>query len=267
MQRGQLFLLLTGTHGTGPFARRLSTNAALLGYHVIQPMYPDDIAASACRKDKDPDAFAKFRWAIIEGGESPHLPHPIPRPESIENRIIKLLVYLKQKHPGQEWGQFLQGDQIAWNKVVVGGMSQGGGHAALIATKHLVARVLCFGAPKDYSIYSNAPAKWYQKSVTPPMRYFAFNNTHDEQACNYQQELEILTKLGVSQVRGTADVDTESPPYHGAHALFTSWPGPNEVIDSIPAHTSVLRDTLVGSDGRPLFRPVWIYMLTAPTNR
>ena len=152
--RGQLFLLLTGTSGAGPFAKRLCTNAAMSGYHVIEPMYPDDIPASVCRGDEDPKAFARFRWAIIEGGASPHLPHPIPRPESIENRTIKLLAYLERKHPGEQWGQFLQGGQIAWDKVAVGGMSQGGGHAALIATKHLVARVLCFGSPKDYSTYA-----------------------------------------------------------------------------------------------------------------
>lgn len=265
--RGQLLLFLTGTHGEGPFARRFCTNAAMLGYHVIQPMYPDDVPASVCRKDRDSAAFAKFRWAIIEGGASPHLPQPIPREESIEHRTIKLLAYLQREHPEQGWGQFLQQGQIAWAKVAVGGISQGGGHAALIATKHLVARVLCFGAPKDYSIASNAPAKWYAKSVTPQARYFAFNNTHDEQACNYRQQLENLTKLGVRQVGGTADVDTDPPPYHGAHALFTSWPGPHESIDSIPAHTSVLRDSVLDRDGRPLFRPVWIYMLTAPTQR
>ena len=74
-----------------------------------------------------------------------------PGGESIENRTVKLLRYLEQKHPDDEWGQFLQGDQLAWNKIVIGGMSQGGGHA-LIATRHLVARVLCFGGPKDYSL-------------------------------------------------------------------------------------------------------------------
>jgi dienelactone hydrolase len=265
-RRDQLFVLLTGTGGNGPFALRLSTNAALLGYHVIQPMYPDDIPASVCRNDKDSAAFATFRTAIIEGGSSPYLPKPIPRSESIENRTIKLLRYLEREHPEEQWGQFLEGDQMAWNKVAIGGMSQGGGHAALIATRHLVARVLCFGGPKDYSLAAQSPAKWYDQSITPPGRYFAFNNTHDRQGCDYEQQLEILAKLGIRQLGGLADVDVESPPYHGAHAMFTSWPGPNEPIESLPAHTSVLRDNLLGSDQRPIFRPVWIYMLTAPTD-
>lgn len=265
--RGELLMFLTGTNGSGPTALRLCINAAMLGYHVIEPMYPNDIPASICRKDQDAGAFGRFRWAIIEGGEAPHLPHPIPRAESIENRTIKLLVYLERKHPDQQWGQFLRNGQIAWDKVAVSGMSQGAGHAALIATKHRVARVVCFGGPKDYSIAAKAPAKWYANSVTPAVRYFAFNNTHDEQGCNYRQQLEILTTLGICQVGGTADVDTESPPYHGAHALFTSWPGPHEAIASLAAHTSVVRNTLLDDNGRPVFRRVWIYMLTAPIPR
>jgi hypothetical protein len=264
--KGQLFVLLTGTTGKQPFAMRLSKNAAMLGFHVIQPMYPDDIPASMCRNDKDPDAFATFRWAIIAGGMSPHLPNAIPYSESIENRTIKLLAYLEHKHPNQHWGQFLQGGAIAWEKVALGGMSQGGGHAALIATTHRVARVLCFGAPKDYSVYWKAPANWYSKSITPPTRYFSFNNVHDQQGCDYPQQLEILKTLGITQAGGMADVDRDAPPFHHAHALFTSWPGTQEKIDSISAHTSVIRDNLFGSDGRPLFRSVWIHMLTASTD-
>ena len=261
--RNQLVILLPGTNGKGPTGlERLSINAANLGYHVITPMYPNDIAATSCQHDEDPDAFAKFRWAIIEGGSSSHLKGAISRAESIENRIIKLLKYLQRKHADQSWGQFLNGDQIVWEKVVIGGMSQGGGHAALIATRRLVARVLCFGAPKDYNLRLGAPAAWYGKSETPPTRYFAFNNTHDRQGCDYRQEVEILNKLGVAQVAGIANVDAEPRPYHGARVLFTNWPGPGSSIASINAHTSVIDDgPWAGS--APLFRPVWLYMLSS----
>jgi len=33
----------------------------------------------------------------------------------------------------------------------------------------------------------------------------------------------------------------------------------------VEAHTSVTRDSLLADDGTPLFRPVWRYMLEAPT--
>lgn len=262
--RGELFVLLPGTHGAKTGMKRLMTNATMVGYHVVEVMYNDDIPAEVCSDDNDANAFAQFRWALIEGGASPHLEDAIPRAESIENRLVKLLQYLDAHDPDRRWGQYLQGNDPAWDKIAIGGMSQGGGHAALIATRYAVARVLCFGAPKDYSRRLDAPAAWYQQSVTPPARYFAFNNIHDGQGCTPQQQLANLRALGVAQL-GTALVDDNAPPYARAHALFTGWPGQHEEIRSIEAHTSVSRDNLLTDDGAPLFRPVWRYMLEAPT--
>lgn len=262
--RGELFVLLPGTGGKKTGMKRLMTNAALVGYHVIEVMYNDDIPADICARDADPNAFAEFRWALIEGGSSPHLDGAIPRAESIESRLAKFLQYLEVHDPDRGWGQYLQGSDPAWGKIAIGGMSQGGGHAALIATRFAVARVLCFGAPKDYSQRLKAPAAWYQRSVTPPGRYFAFNNTHDAQGCNYEEQVANLQALGVAQL-GTAMVDGNAPPYGHAHALFTNWTGDRSDIRSTEAHTSVSRDNLLASDGTPLFRPVWRYMLEAPT--
>ncbi|HWF63214.1 MAG TPA: hypothetical protein VN685_01235 [Rhizomicrobium sp.] len=260
--RNQLAIMLPGTNGEGRGLLRVCVNAAVMGYHVIIPMYPNDVAAAVCRNDEDPDAFEKFRLAIIEGGTSPYLKEGIARSESIENRIVKLLRYLGSRHSDQGWGQYLRGDNIVWEKIAIGGGSQGGGHAALIATKYPVARVLCFGAPKDYSTRLRAPAAWYRKSVTPPSRFFAFNNTHDRQGCSYEQQVENLRALGIAD--GIANVDTDGPPYRHARALFTSWPGPESSIESLPAHTSVIDDEPWRDNG-PIFRPVWRYMFTEPT--
>ncbi len=58
--------------------------ASQLGYHVIQPIYTNDVAVDICQNDADPNAFSKFRLAIIQGGERPHKPD-VPRVESLEN--------------------------------------------------------------------------------------------------------------------------------------------------------------------------------------
>jgi hypothetical protein len=261
-----LLLFIPGTNTTPdkpqtPGAQWFCRWAALLGYHVIFIMYPNTVAAAeACRDSPDPDAFSTFRWALIEGGNTPYI--NIPREESIENRTIKLLAYLQRRHPRQGWGEFLRNGEIAWEKVTVAGQSQGGGHAAIIATRYLVARVLCFGAPKDYSRHLHAPAKWYDKSVTPPGRYFAFNHKQDHQGCDYNEQVENLDRLGVLKIAGIADVDQEARPFHYAHALFTNYPGTH--IDSLTAHTSVIRGDLTMPTSRPHFAPVWGYMLTTP---
>src|SRR5271166_5091306 len=96
---------------------------------------------------------------------------------SLGLRVFKLLLYLKTLRPREHWEQFLNDDDsIKWETIAVAGQSQGGGHAALIGIKHQVARVLCFGSPKDYSKRLNAPAAWYgDESATPKDRFFAFN--------------------------------------------------------------------------------------------
>lgn len=265
--RRGLFVFFPGTE-TDPNAIQrpgvpwLCRWAALLGYHAVFLMYPNTIAAAeTCRDSPDLDAFSIFRWAIIEGGDTPYI--KIPRVESIENRLIKLLVYLRSRFPHGGWGEFLVGGRIDWARVVVSGGSQGGGHAAIIATKQLVGRVLCFGAPKDYSRHAREPAKWYDNSVTPAGRYFAFNHRQDDFGCTPDQQIENLKRLGVFQL-GSADVDQEARPFHGAHALFTNYPGTK--IDHLEAHVSVSVGDIQAPapTGRPHFAPVWGYMLTAP---
>lgn len=269
-QRNQLLLFIPGTQPRDkkgnpekPSAIRFCKNAAMSGYHVVYLMYPNDVAAAeACRDKPDRDAFSLFRWALIEGGNNSYI--NVPRAESIENRTIKLMQYLQREHPNQNWGQFVVDGHVAWEKVAVAGQSQGGGHAAIIATRYMVARVLCFGAPKDYSRYYNEPAKWYESSVTPMSRYFAFNNYQDHQGCEPDQQLENIKKLGIDRAGGISDVDKLARPFNHAHVLFTNWPG--TTTDSLTAHGSMIGPKPLNANGTPLFRPVWLYMLNAHTD-
>jgi len=179
--RHELLLWLTGTGGKGKTAVGFCNLAADLGYHVVTLMYPDDIPAAACANDSNPKSFEKFRMAIIRGGSATiqrgRKNVSIERSESIENRLIKLLIHLKPMRPREHWEQFLNDDgTIKWESIAVAGQSQGGGHAALMGVKRRVARVVCFGAPKDYSKRLNAPSAWYgEASATPKGRFFAFN--------------------------------------------------------------------------------------------
>ena len=123
--RNQLLLFIPGTQPEGrkgepqkPLAQWFCKVAALNGYHVVYLMYPNDVAAmEACPRSPNRDAFSVFRWAIIEGGNTPYI--NIPRTECIENRTIKLMEYLQRQHPNQSWGQFVVGGHIAWQKVAV----------------------------------------------------------------------------------------------------------------------------------------------------
>ena len=165
------------------------------GYHCIELMYPDDIAAAeVCRDDRDPKSYEAFRWAIIKGGASPHL--TIDRVDSIEHRLHRLLLLLSQLRPREDWGQFLHGSEIAWERIAVAGQSQGGGHAGLIGVKYHVARVIMFGAPKDYSRARRQPATWYSEpKATPVEAFFSINHRQDRVGCSFDEVLQSLHVL------------------------------------------------------------------------
>ena len=258
--RHQLLLFIPGTHVPGgPRGDKGPSGflqlAANLGYHAAKLVYPDETAAAqVCNNDKDPLAFESFRMSIIAGSSSPHI--EVSRTDSIENRLIKLLLLLKQIRPKERWEQFLNEDGgIKWESIVVAGQSQGGGHAALIAIKHRVARVICTGAPKDYSHALDKPVAWYlEASATPKGRFFAFNHLQDRMGdCSLKQQMENLKALGLNEF-GAADVDTDKPPYRHARILTTNYPGGQ--VSSGEAHSSVI--------AKELFKDVWSYMLTEP---
>jgi pimeloyl-ACP methyl ester carboxylesterase len=170
-----------------------------------------------------------------------------------------LLQYLSASRPDEGWSRFLTDEAVInWEKIAVAGQSQGGGHAALIAVRHRVARVICTGSPKDYNQKLNAPAAWLcADSATPAARYFAFNHRQDRQAATWGQQLENLHALKLDAFGPPVDVDKEAPPYQHSRILFTNYPG--GTLDSKEAHTAVISWRNAG-----VFEPVWRYMLTEP---
>jgi len=267
--RHQLYLFINGTHtkgeprGIGPVA--FCDVAADLGYHVLVLAYPDEIPASVCSADIDQNAFEVFRLAIIHGGNSKHI--SVDPSDCIENRLAKALQYWQKLRPRENWGQFLNSDgTIRWDSIAVGGQSQGGGHAVLIAIKHQVARVICTGSPKDFNHKHNSPAAYYnENSATPKNRFFAFNHYQDYTGSTSPQELlKNLKALKLDAFGAPADVDNEPFPYHHARILMTAFPPVNvtgpQSDGSLTAHFSMLNRT-----NAERWNQVWTYMLSEPT--
>jgi hypothetical protein len=259
--RRELLIWIPGTQNTeseGPGAAAAFCKvAANLGYHAIILKYPNDESASICRQDSDPLAFENFRMALIAGGASKHV--TIGRAESIENRLLKLLGYLRKIRPEEHWEEFLNAEgDIKWAAIAVAGQSQGGGHAALIGIKHRVSRVICLGAPKDYSLALGRPAAWLTvESATPKASFFALNHQQDHQGCSPEQQMENLRALKLGAFGKPMDVDRAEPPYNQSRILTTNYPGGK--LSSGEAHTMA-----INPHNEPVFRKVWAYMLTAP---
>ena len=171
---GQLAVFMPGTDGKPGTSTLLLKVIADQGYRVIGLEYDDEPAVMrVCPRDPDPRCSGRFRNMRIFGGQGGS-PVANDAAETIVNRLTRLLVYLDDQHPQQNWRQYLLADGPDWSRILVCGLSQGAGMAAYIAKKEPVARVVLFSSPWDNFGSSRTLAPWlYEPSVTPPERWFA----------------------------------------------------------------------------------------------
>jgi len=247
-QNNLLLVFIPGTGGRGHEAKAFCRLAANLGFHVVSLTYPSTISMSRFRGSADPDVFLKARENVIYG----RVPFPrlgVNEPNSIHNRLLKLLQHLAATFPEEKWDQYLdKGGALVWRKLVLSGGSQGGGHAAMMAMQHEVARVTMFGSPKDFNIHFRKPAKWFSgPNATPLNRFFSFVHSADEgHGCSYPQQLENYQAMKLLPRYSVVNVDEVPSPY-GHSRLLTS-----SRYQKHP-HPSVIRDII--------YRDVWKYML------
>ncbi|MBK1989429.1 hypothetical protein A0J48_018130 [Sphaerospermopsis aphanizomenoides BCCUSP55] len=254
--RNRLFVFFPGSYGKASRQQLITQAAAKQGYHAINLNYPNSwTVGNLCRKNPDPDCSGKVRKEIINGKDYSPLVD-ISAANSITNRLVKLLKYLNQKYPQQRWGQYLNGDTIKWDLVVVSGHSQGGGHAAMVGKEHQVARVVMLGAPSDYSAVSRQPASWLATpGQTPPERYYGFTHINDE---GYERIQKAWKLLGMVNYGPVVNVDGQHPPYNNSHLLITAFTPSRQG----KYHGSVATDgtTPKRVDGTPIFQEVWQYL-------
>jgi hypothetical protein len=259
-ERGtRIMLLLPGTGGAPSNARDIAQIAARQGYRAIGLMYVDDRAVvNECVADADLDCMAHMREEIITGNAvSPHV--DVDAANSIDGRLASLLTWLAAQRPSEHWEQFLMPDgSPKWDAIAVGGLSQGGGHAAYIARLRVVPRVVMFGAPADG--YDGAPAPWMQIGATPAERYYGFHHQRDP----FTSIDANWIALGLPSFGAAVDVTASTSDFRGSH-MFTT--------DLLPAtgtyahaHPSVFGDAVTPrrSNGSPMFEGVWRYLLGTP---
>src|SRR5438132_6735393 len=118
----KLFVFLPGT-GQNPSSFQLvQQEAARLGYHVIGLMYPTAGGlAKVCPTTPDPSAcYQNSRLEIVDGIDRNGVVN-VNVANSIDNRLTKLLQYLTQQYPNEEWDRFLLRDQPEWARIAVSG--------------------------------------------------------------------------------------------------------------------------------------------------
>jgi hypothetical protein len=182
---------------------------------------------------------------------------------SILNRLVKLLAHLADWFPNDGWSDYLQDGAPRWSTIRLGGFSQGGGHAAMIARDNEVARVCMLEAPVDLigppGSERRLPPWIVPADTTPVDRYYGFHHARSSSP-NAQAFPLAWATLELGHFGPAVDIDSAAPPYDGSHYLITN---AEPIDDGGPnlTHRGVVADAVTPKtpSGQPLFSPVWQY--------
>ncbi len=260
--RNRLVVFFPGTGAVPQDYRSFQQFASTLGFHVIGLTYPNPVAInSICANTLDTACHRLGRQEVFDGTDQ-RADISIDRTNSIENRLVKLLQFLQRTVPNEGWGQYMIGDSVRWNRLITAGHSQGGGHAAYIATIRAVERVAIFSST-DWLTRLNRPADWMSNPKrTAASRFYGFVHNGDEQLSQMAQ-IRGWEALGMGAVSSVVTVDSLPTPYRKSQMLRT-FATPGIANPTVQNHNATVANgyTHRTANGDFLFAPVWTYMLT-----
>lgn len=256
----KLLVFMPGANGQPAQYQLVQQEAARLGYHVIGLMYQNSgpALAGACAAAADSNAcFEDTRLEILDGIHRANSIVSVSVPNSINNRLSKLLAYLDAQFPDEGWSRFLADDGPAWQLVAVSGHSQGGGQAALIAKLHTVARVVVFSSPPDVFVPPGA-TPWVAAVATPSARYFGLAHDREPLFSAIRSNWDLL---GMDDFGAAVVQETSAPPYGFTHMLVTDLLPQSGSYNSAHGSTAVDILTPLDSNGVALLQDAWRYLL------
>ncbi|WP_073080708.1 BPSS1187 family protein [Chitinophaga jiangningensis] len=244
----QLFIMIPGTNGKAADFKRFDSSFAAMGYFVITPDYMNKVVTTVCSTSEDSTCFNNFREEIMFGTPVSDKVQ-VDSANSLVQRITTLLNYLAKQQPKQ-WKQFVINGKPRWEHIIVGGHSQGAGHAAYFGKRFPMAGVLLFSGPQDYLQQFHRPASWQlQVGQTPASKIYAF--LHLQDPFNYNYQIQDVTAVNQQQLTDTTMVQPNSA-VGSHHRIFVT------DIDKKDKHGSTL-----GTE----FTEVWKVMITNAAKR
>jgi hypothetical protein len=252
-RRPKLVVFLPGFGGKPRGSQLLMVEAARLGYYVIGLMYVNEFSiVPSCAGSADRDCAANIRLEVLDGQDRSTAVR-INGANSIDNRLLKLLVYLDENFPSEGWSRFLKDGAPDWSRIVVAGHSNGAAQAAFIGTIRLVSRVALISGPAP-----EEAAAWVSIGKTPAAKYYALYHQHETWTSVI---LANVTALDLDRFGTPVAPELSEPPYGGAHLLATDL-APRGGTDPAIAHVSTAVDTRtpLAPDGTPLLRDAWRYL-------
>lgn len=259
--RNKLFIFFPGTGGSPEFYKLIVKKAAALGYHAIGLMYTNGSEIySWSAANPDNSQFGKCRQEIFDGTNQT-LGVLVDGNNCIKGRLLSLLRYLANRYPTLNFQQFINGNDVYWNKCTLAGHSQGGGHAFYIAKRVAVERSIAF-ASIDWNTYLNRSADWVGAAgATSVSKFYSINSPADE-IFNYANVQVQLNDLGLAGA--ATSIDNNTIPYGGSHRLITTANPAISIV--VPNHNLTCLDGYVPktSSGRvtAAFDNAWTYLIS-----
>ena len=251
---GYLMLFFPGAAASPEQYTTLLRHAASRGHHVVGLAYRNELSVNfqLCLGQPQSGCHAEVRTEILTGENTSDL-LDVDEPNSAFGRLRRLLVYLDTEYPDERWSGFLNDGEIAFERIIAVGHSQGGGHAAFTAKLHRVARSVLFSATE--------PAPWTEMtSATPEAAFFGVVHAGEQNATGM---INSWSNLGLPG--DLTDIDTVAPPYANSHRLKTerSDCGGDPESNGFTHNCTSADDWLPppGPDGRPAFAGLWDYLL------
>ncbi|AOP35120.1 hypothetical protein A0128_15480 [Leptospira tipperaryensis] len=222
-----LAVFLPGS-GSNPIAvSKIIEEGAVRGYHSIGLMYPNaDPINVICNTvpNNSASCFGNTREEILTGVDKTTAVS-VDFINSIDGRLLKLLQYLAAKRPADGWDQYLSEGAVNWNKIYLGGHSQGSGHAAYQGKIKSLGRVSIYSGVSDYHVASASNAPWLSVSgLTSANSYYGLVHVGDSVA-NFSGNTNQVTDAWLNSFGMTGaltDADSGTAPFGNTHRLTTN---------------------------------------------
>ena len=249
---GFLYVHLAGSGGLPENSQQIIRFAAQRGFHAVSIAYPNwpsvgDLTAAL----GDPAAAGAVRAERLFGVDASPLVN-VDANNGVIHRLTRLLVYLHDAYPDEHWNAFFGSDQPQWSRIVVGGHSQGAGHAAYLGQEFALVGALLFAGPGD-AVAGVGVANWLLRPLRiAPTALYGFVHRQDPNFNFFQTTQGIL---GLAEGGPSQDIDLVAQSQWSANRLTSS----RTDISSGNFHGAVVVDGSLPAT--PGYEPVWDYML------
>ncbi len=255
---GFLYVHLPGSGGLPENSLTIVRHAASLGFHAVSLAYPNwPSVQELTSAGGDASAPGSVREERLFGHDVSPLVQ-VDVANSVTNRLVRLVEHLHDVHPDEGWDAYVGDDGPVWSWILVGGHSQGAGHAAYLAQEFRLAGVAMFGGPGDF-VAGLGVADWvFRPLATPVGRLYGFVHLLDPNFNGFQVT-QVVLGLGASGP--LQDVDEVAAGSWTAQRLGSS----RTDIPEENFHGAVVvdRHLPVNPDGSVGYQEAWTYMLSS----